>query len=223
MKPEIGSKWVAQDIPFGDGAAAGEVVVVLSILNYEVHYATEDGRLWVSSIYWWNDHFRKLDDPEDKDYVFKVGDKVVCRHPKVVCENFKDVVGEIIEHMVPTFDGEQVFSISYEGGDHQVAFSKTDGVKLVEEAGVSNEKTPTELTAGGKIASDGGPSEYYDFPEGCSTLNDLIEYKGMSFAQGNIFKAAYRLGNKEGISLEYDLKKIVYYAERMLAQIEGDK
>lgn len=74
-----------------------------------------------------------------------------------------------------------------------------------------------------KIASDGGPSEYYDFPEGCNTLNDLIEHKGMSFAQGNIFKAAYRLGNKQGISLEYDLKKIKYYADRMLKQIEKEK
>lgn len=72
----------------------------------------------------------------------------------------------------------------------------------------------------GKIASDGGPSEYYDFPKGCETLNDLIEYKNMSFAQGNIFKAAYRLGNKDGISLEYDLKKIKYYADRMLNQIK---
>lgn len=73
----------------------------------------------------------------------------------------------------------------------------------------------------GKIASDGGPSEYYDFPENCATLNDLIEFKEMSFAQGNIFKAAYRLGNKEGISLEYDLKKIKYYADRMLKQLEN--
>jgi hypothetical protein len=40
----------------------------------------------------------------------------------------------------------------------------------------------------------------------------------MSFAQGNIFKATYRLGNKEGISLEYDLKKIKYYVDRMLNQ-----
>lgn len=71
-----------------------------------------------------------------------------------------------------------------------------------------------------KIVSDGGPSGYYNFPEGCNTLNDLIEYKGMSFAQGNIFKAAFRLGNKEGTSLEYDLKKIKYYADRMLVQLE---
>jgi len=70
-----------------------------------------------------------------------------------------------------------------------------------------------------KKASDGGPSEYYDFPKGCITLNDLIEHKHMSFAQGNIFKAAYRLGNKEGVSLEYDLRKIKYYADRLLQQL----
>lgn len=89
---------------------------------------------------------------------------------------------------------------------------------------LEQEKAPTESTAEalGKIASDGGPSEYYDFPSSSTTLNDLIEHKGMSFAQGNIFKAAYRLGNKEGISLEYDLKKIKYYADRMLNQIKGD-
>lgn len=167
-----------------------------------------------------------LGDPHrEEKYEFKVGDKVVCRHPKVVCGNFKNEVGRIIEVMYPTPDGEQVFSISYGGGHRQVAYSETDGVELVEEARGSNEKTPTESTAGGsgKVASDGGPSEYYDFPEGCSTLNDLIEYKGMSFAQGNIFKAAYRLGNKEGISLEYDLRKIKYYADRMLAQIGENK
>lgn len=71
----------------------------------------------------------------------------------------------------------------------------------------------------GKVASDGGPSSYYDFPEGVTTLNDLIEHKEMPFAQGNIFKAAYRLGNKEGISLEYDLKKIEYYVKRIRAQL----
>lgn len=68
--------------------------------------------------------------------------------------------------------------------------------------------------------SDGGPSEYYDFPESCKTLNDLIEFKSMSFAQGNIFKAAYRMGHKEGITLEYDLNKIIYYANRMLDQLK---
>ena len=68
--------------------------------------------------------------------------------------------------------------------------------------------------------SDGGPSAYYDFPP-ANTLNDLIEYRGMSFAQGNIFKACFRLGLKDGAPPEYDLRKIIYYAQRMLNQIEG--
>lgn len=68
---------------------------------------------------------------------------------------------------------------------------------------------------------NGGPSDYYDLPDYAETLNDLIEYKEMSFAQGNIFKAAYRLGNKEGVKKEYDLNKIIYFAERMLLQLEN--
>lgn len=67
-----------------------------------------------------------------------------------------------------------------------------------------------------KITSTGGPTEYYDFPEGANTLNDLIELKNMSFAQGNIFKAAFRLGAKADVSEAYDLRKIIYYALRML-------
>jgi len=38
----------------------------------------------------------------------------------------------------------------------------------------------------------------------------------MNFAVANIFKAAYRLGGKEGTSPEYDLNKIVFFAEREL-------
>lgn len=71
-----------------------------------------------------------------------------------------------------------------------------------------------------KITSDGKATEYYDFPEDAVTLNDLIEYKNMSFAQGNIFKATYRLGQKNGIDELYDLNKIIYYAERMINKIK---
>ena len=156
---------------------------------------------------------------------FQVGDKVKVTTPVIVNQGYKDEVGVVGHIRLPSFDGEdleQVIEITYPDGASQTAYVETDGVVLVERA---KEKAPTELTEGaskGKVASDGGPSEYYDFPEGCSTLNDLIEYKEMSFAQGNIFKAAYRLGNKEGIGLEYDLKKIKYYADRMLAHL-GEK
>lgn len=69
--------------------------------------------------------------------------------------------------------------------------------------------------------SDGGPSGYYDFPPGCNTLNDLIEFRKMSFAEGNIFKAVFRLGQKNGVDAEYDLRKILYYATRLLNEKQG--
>ncbi|WP_181181956.1 MULTISPECIES: hypothetical protein [unclassified Mesorhizobium] len=50
---------------------------------------------------------------------------------------------------------------------------------------------------------------------------DLIEHKRMGFSVGNIFKACYRLGSKEGTTRRYDLKKIIYFAERELALL-GD-
>lgn len=70
------------------------------------------------------------------------------------------------------------------------------------------------------IKSDGGSTAYYQIPEGATELNDLIEHRGMGFALGNIFKACYRLGRKDSASLLYDLRKIVYFAERLIAHVE---
>jgi len=68
--------------------------------------------------------------------------------------------------------------------------------------------------------SDGGSSTYYFLPKGATELNDLIEFKGMSFARGNVFKACYRLEEKAGTDSLYDLNKIIYFAERMKEMIE---
>lgn len=65
--------------------------------------------------------------------------------------------------------------------------------------------------------NNGGSTDYYKLPEGSRELNDLIEAKEMSFAQGNIFKAVWRLGEKDGVSKIYDLNKIIYFAERLKA------
>lgn len=73
-----------------------------------------------------------------------------------------------------------------------------------------------------KTQSNGGSTSYYQLPEGATELLDLIEAKGMNFAIGNIFKAAYRLGSKEGVDRAYDLRKIIFFAERELARIEPD-
>jgi len=71
-----------------------------------------------------------------------------------------------------------------------------------------------------KSSSDGGSTSYYELPMWADELGDLIEYKNMNFNRGNIFKAAYRLGDKEGSSELYDLRKIVWFAEREIARLE---
>lgn len=71
-----------------------------------------------------------------------------------------------------------------------------------------------------KIKSDGGSTGYYAIPAGATDLIDLIEHKKMSFSLGNIFKACYRLGEKEGNDLLYDLNKIIFFAERMKKEVE---
>ncbi len=68
--------------------------------------------------------------------------------------------------------------------------------------------------------SDGSFTGYYKIPEGATDLIDLIEHKNMSFGVGNIFKACYRLGEKDGTDATYDLRKIIFFAQRTLAQIE---
>lgn len=81
--------------------------------------------------------------------------------------------------------------------------------------------------ANNKIKSDGGPSAYYDFPSGAITLNDLIEHKsdkqwlGDSFHLSNIVKAAWRWGDKEGTTKEYDARKFIYSGCRLLMKYAG--
>lgn len=65
------------------------------------------------------------------------------------------------------------------------------------------------------IKSDGGSTSYYALPEHASELRHLISHKGMSFARGNMFKALYRLGEKEGTSVEYDLNKLQLFIDDM--------
>lgn len=62
--------------------------------------------------------------------------------------------------------------------------------------------------------------QYYKLPGSARELQDLIEYKNMNFNVGNIFKAAYRLGDKPGVSKRYDLEKILFYAQRELDRLE---
>ena len=67
----------------------------------------------------------------------------------------------------------------------------------------------------------GGSTDYYKIPAGAKDLQDLIEYKNMNFAQGNIFKAIYRIKDKG--NLKYDLNKIIWFAERELNRTKENK
>lgn len=66
--------------------------------------------------------------------------------------------------------------------------------------------------------NNGGSTDYYKLPPNSKDLQDLIEYKDMNYAIGNIFKAVYRLGEKNEAS--YELNKIIYFANRELAKIK---
>ena len=68
-----------------------------------------------------------------------------------------------------------------------------------------------------KIISDGGSSSYYELPKDCQQLQDIISGEGMTFSQGNIFKATYRWDKKP--DLEYNLRKIIWFAQYELDRI----
>lgn len=73
-------------------------------------------------------------------------------------------------------------------------------------------------------SNDGGSTpQQYGLPEGATELQDLIEYRGMNFALGNIFKACYRRGTCSHSDELRDMRKIAWFAEREIARLEADK
>ena len=67
----------------------------------------------------------------------------------------------------------------------------------------------------------GSTPSQYALPNDATELQDLIEYREMNFSIGNIFKACYRLGHKSNVTKEYDLNKIIYFAQRELQRVQG--
>ena len=71
------------------------------------------------------------------------------------------------------------------------------------------------------MKGDGGSTPHqYSIPSDAKELQDLIEYRNMNFAIGNIFKACYRMGRKEGADELYDLNKIIFFAKREKKRIK---
>ena len=88
----------------------------------------------------------------------------------------------------------------------------------IKEARILAEKECTTYDKA-KAKLTGWSSDYYKLPENAYELQDLIEHQNMNFAVANIFKAAYRLGSKQGTTEEYDLEKIMWFAQRELDRI----
>ena len=65
--------------------------------------------------------------------------------------------------------------------------------------------------------NNGGSSSYYELPEDCDTLQDIIVKQNMTWNQANIFKSAYRWGKKP--DLEYNLNKIIWFARDELDRL----
>ncbi len=59
-------------------------------------------------------------------------------------------------------------------------------------------------------------------PAGCKEIIDMIEYANMEFGMGNILKACYRIGHCDHATREYDLNKIIYFAQRELSRVRNE-
>lgn len=70
------------------------------------------------------------------------------------------------------------------------------------------------------IKSDGSTASYYELPEGCSELQDLISHRNMNAQIGEIFRACYRYGLAEHSDMLRDAKKILFYANAEVARLE---
>lgn len=66
----------------------------------------------------------------------------------------------------------------------------------------------------------GGSNSYYNIPEGAKNCLDIIDVKQMNYSIANIFKACYRFGEKPDVSKEYDLEKIIFFAQRELDKLK---
>lgn len=87
-------------------------------------------------------------------------------------------------------------------------------INVAEAIGEMNDKIAEHKeTPGGSTPSQ------YQLPDNATDLQDLIEYRDMNFAMGNIFKACYRSGNCSHSDLLRDINKIIWFANRELNRL----
>lgn len=69
--------------------------------------------------------------------------------------------------------------------------------------------------------SDGSTASYYQLPENCKELQDLISHRNMNAQMGEIFRATYRFGMASHSDQLRDAKKIKFYIEAEIKRLEA--
>lgn len=77
-----------------------------------------------------------------------------------------------------------------------------------------------QVSQEGKVFSDGSTASYYELPEGCKELQDLISARNMNAQIGEIFRACYRYGIAGHSSQLRDAKKMLFYAKAEVERLE---
>ena len=68
--------------------------------------------------------------------------------------------------------------------------------------------------------SDGSKAGYYDLPEGAKQLGDLIAYRNLNHADGEMFCAIYRKGRASHSDALRDVRKVLFYAAAEVDRLE---
>jgi hypothetical protein len=81
---------------------------------------------------------------------------------------------------------------------------------------------PIDFSLNSQPKATGLGNNYYVLPSNAKDIQDLIEYRNMTFGIACIFKACYRFGQKPGVTELYDAQKMKWFAERKIAEIERE-
>lgn len=165
---------------------------------------------------------------------FQVGDKVIStKNTPEVPEGF---VGYIIEDELDS----KVYGYAVKGkygSNDVIQYFNEDELELLSlgqsTVRLEGELHPLEIKGTLDPEHTGGSVNYYKvhvanpttLPEAYDAeANDIIESLGLTFAEGNLFKAIWRMAadrngkKKKGNNSVYDAEKLVFFAERVLVQ-----
>lgn len=224
------SKWEGQEV----------VIKQLCPGGGDPHYTVENdsGEVW-----WFGDE--ELEDVYPKKMPFEIGDVILVT--QAYSGFLKADVGKYVEVIgYGEYDGEPAVEVvAYDCVLESGTPGLDDGVVGLESFGdnpmiLLNTKTVDQMRdTPTKELYSGGSSDYYKvFVKHPTTLdepyeaecNDVIEALGMTFAEGNAFKAIWRKAKaRQGVKKKgydngvYDSEKVVFFGERMLIQAKSDE